>query len=71
MKILIEHMRTEKDEFEASRRGIANTFAKFYSDLYSKEKPADDKEQDGEDAVQKCDGLGEDGKPVEKKTRHF
>ena len=34
-KILISHMRNEKVEFEASRRGIANTFVKFHSDLYS------------------------------------
>ena len=38
-KIFISHMRNEKGEFEASRKGIANTFANFYSDLYSREKP--------------------------------
>ena len=44
-KILISHVRNENGEIEASRQSIANTFAKFYSDLYSREKPGHDKQR--------------------------
>ena len=61
-------MRNEKDKIEASRKGTENTFAKFYSNLYSSEKPEDDKEQDGEKAARKFDSPGENETPIEKKT---
>ena len=38
-KILISQMETEGDEVEASRKGIANTFAKFNGDLHSSGEP--------------------------------
>ena len=34
-RLLITRMRNEVGDIEASRRGVANTFAKFYEDLYS------------------------------------
>ena len=34
-RFLITRMRNEVGDIEASRRGVANTFAKFYEDLYS------------------------------------
>ena len=52
--VLISHMINE--EIEASRKGIAHTFAKFYGDLYSSGKPEHSKETCGEDAVLKYDG---------------
>ena len=36
-KVLRSWMRNEKAEIEASSKGIANTFAKFYSSLIAKE----------------------------------
>ena len=48
-KVLISQMRNEEDEIEASRKGIANTFAKFYSSLYAKEKHDQDEEIDEEE----------------------
>ena len=37
-------MRDEKDEIVTSSKGIANTFATFYSNLHAKEKQHDDKD---------------------------
>ena len=39
--VLISQMRNEEDDVEASRKGIADTFTKFYSSLYAKEEHDD------------------------------
>ena len=45
-KTLTPKLRDEKDEVITFRKGIANTFAKFYSKLYAKEK------QDEEESIE-------------------
>ena len=44
-KVLIFDMRNNKDEVEASRKGIANTFVKFYSDLCADGRSNNNKEK--------------------------
>ena len=44
---------------------MANTFAKFYSDLYSDGRPDDNKRHDENDAITKCDEPREDGEAIE------
>ena len=58
--ILISHRRIEKEEIEASRKGIANTFAKFYTDHYSDGSFEGSKQHDEYDATTKSDGWRED-----------
>ena len=74
-KIFISHIRHGKGEIGASTKSTANTLAKSYVDLYSGEQPQDDKEQDeeqdGEEAVLKCDGPGKSEKPIEQKRDNF
>ena len=65
-KVLMSPLRNE-DESEASRKGIAITFAKFYSHLHSEEKHEEDKEHDDEEAVQKGDDAGKNEEPIGKK----
>ena len=41
-KVLTPKIRDEKDEIVTSRKGIANTFAKFYDKLHAKGKHDED-----------------------------
>ena len=60
--------RNGKDEIEASRKGLANTFAKFYSNLYSEEKHEEDKKDDEEEGLNERDGLVVDKELAEQKS---
>ena len=58
---LITHMRNEVGDIEASRKGIANTFAKFHEDLYSRRngERKDEKDNDGR-RENNCDHADDD-----------
>lgn len=54
-KILICNLSDVQDEIEASRKGTANTFTNFYSDIDSDERPEGNKKHDEDDATTKSD----------------
>ena len=58
--ILLTQMRNEAGDIEATRKGVANTFAKFYEDLYSSRNDARKDEEDNEETLEDSCDRGDD-----------
>ena len=62
-KILITHMRNEVGNIEATRKGIANIFAKFFQDLYSSNND-EGKDEDNEARLENTSYHADDDKKI-------
>ena len=61
--ILNAHMRNEAGDIEATRKGTASTFAKFYEDQHSSENDGRKDEEDNEGRLEDiCDHTDDGGK---------
>ena len=62
-------MRNEAGDMEATKKGIANTFAKFYEDLYSNQNDERKDEEDNEARLENTYDQADDGENIEEDER--